>query len=114
MFGTQRCNHHQGATSSFRDAVINANNSLVYGRFDNVDIHVQKPTTTSCETDFTHLTLEGTHEASDAVRLRGLVSYSEAKHDNPVLTTLLFDRADVEAHVYDFRGNDRLPVIILR
>lgn len=93
-----------------RDAVIDANNSLVYGRFDNVDIR-SEARFDELETDFTHLTLEGTHEFSDVVRLRGLVGYSEAEHDNPVQTTLLFDRADVDGYVYDFRGNDRLPVI---
>ena len=40
-----------------------------------------------------------------------LVGYSEAEHDNPVQTTLLFDRADVDGYSYDYRGNSRLPVI---
>ncbi|MBL8267175.1 TonB-dependent receptor, partial [Steroidobacter sp.] len=36
---------------------------------------------------------------------------SEAEHDNPVQTTLLFDRTDVDGYTYDFRGNSRLPLI---
>jgi TonB-dependent receptor len=93
-----------------RNAVIDSSNSLVYGVFDNVDIR-SEARFDELETDFTHLTLEGTHEFSDSVRFRGLVGYSEAEHDNPVQTTLLFDRADVDGYSYDFRGNNRLPVI---
>jgi iron complex outermembrane receptor protein len=93
-----------------RDAVIDSSNSLVYGVFDNVDIR-SEARYDELETDFTHVTLEGTHELSDSVRLRGLVGYSEAEHDNPVQTTLLFDRADVDGYSYDFRNNNRLPVI---
>ncbi|HEY5759371.1 MAG TPA: TonB-dependent receptor, partial [Steroidobacter sp.] len=93
-----------------RDAAIDSSNSIVYGVFDNVDIR-SEARFDELETDFTHLTLEGTHEFSDAVRFRGLVGYSEAEHDNPVQTTLLFDRADVDGYSYDFRGNNRLPVI---
>ena len=52
-----------------------------------------------------------THSFSDTLRVHGLVGYSEAEHDNPVQTTLLFDRADVDGYSYDFRGNSRLPVI---
>lgn len=93
-----------------RDAVIDSTNTLVYGVFDNVDIR-SEARHDELETDFTHLTLEGTHEFTDNVRLKGLVGYSEAEHDNPVQTTLLFDRADVDGYSYDFRGNSRLPVI---
>ena len=46
-----------------------------------------------------------------ALRLHALVGYSEAEHDNPIQTTLLFDRADVDGYSYDYRGNSRLPVI---
>jgi iron complex outermembrane recepter protein len=63
------------------------------------------------ETDFTHITLDGTHEFSDTFRLHALVGYSEAKHDNPVQTTLLFDRADVDGYSFDFRNDNRLPLI---
>lgn len=92
------------------DAVIDGSNTIVYGVFDNVDIR-SEARFDELETDFTHLTLDGEHSFSDSVRLHGLVGYSEAEHDNPVQTTLLFDRADVDGYSYDFRGNNRLPVI---
>lgn len=93
-----------------RAAQIDANNTLVYGVFDDVDIR-SEARFDELQTDFTHITLDGEHSFSDTVRLHGLVGYSEAEHDNPVQTTLLFDRADVDGYSYDFRGNNRLPVI---
>jgi iron complex outermembrane recepter protein len=93
-----------------RDAVIDNSNTLVYGVFDNVDIRSEQRHD-ELETDFTHLTLEGEHSFTDTLRVKGLVGYSEAQHDNPVQTTLLFDRLDVDGYSYDFRSNDRLPLI---
>lgn len=93
-----------------RDAFIDSSNTMVYGVFDDVDIR-SEARHDELETDFTHLTLEGTHEFNDRLRLRGLVGYSEAEHDNPIQTTLLFDKNDANGYVYDFRGNSRLPLI---
>lgn len=97
---------HGGNTSRRFDST----NTITYGVFDNVDIR-SEARVDELETDFTHITLDGEHSFSDTVRLHGLVGYSEAEHDNPVQTTLLFDRADVDGYTYDFRGNNRLPVI---
>lgn len=94
---------------SVRESVVDSTNTIVYGVFDNVDIR-SEARHDELETDFTHLTLEGAHEFNDRLRLKGLVGFSEAKHDNPVQTTLLFDKDDVMGYTYDFRGNDRLPL----
>lgn len=93
-----------------RDAVVDSSNTLVYGVFDDVDIR-SEARFDKLTTDFTHITLDGTHNFSDTVRLQALVGYSEAEHDNPIQTTLLFDRADVDGYTYDFRADNRLPVI---
>ena len=93
-----------------RDAVIDPSNTLVYGVFDNVDVR-SEARFDELETDFTHVTLDGAHSFSDTWRLHALVGYSEAKHDNPVQTTLLFDRADVDGYSFDYRGDNRLPLI---
>ena len=93
-----------------RNAVIDGTNTIVYGLFDDVDIR-SEARFDELETEFTHITLDATHDFSDAWHLHGLVGYSEAKHDNPIQTTLLFDRADVDGYSYDYRGNSRLPVI---
>ena len=92
------------------DAVIDSTNTIVYGIFNDVDIR-SEARFDELRTDFTHLTLDGSHEFSETLRLHALVGYSEAEHDNPIQTTLLFDRADVDGYSYDYRGNSRLPVI---
>jgi iron complex outermembrane recepter protein len=92
------------------DAVIDSTNTLVYGVFDDVDIR-SEARHDELRTDFTHITLDGSHEFSETLRLHALVGYSKAEHDNPIQTTLLFDRADVDGYSFDYRGNSRLPVI---
>ncbi|WP_217705175.1 TonB-dependent receptor [Peristeroidobacter soli] len=99
-----------GSNLSLVDSVVDANNTMVYGVFNDVDIR-SEARHDELETDFTHITLEGTHEFNDRLRVKGLVGYSEAEHDNPIQTTLLFDATDVDGYSYDFRGNNRLPVI---
>ena len=52
--------------------------------------------------------------ATNSPRRCGCTRWSairEAEHDNPIQTTLLFDRADVDGYSFDYRGNSRLPVI---
>jgi iron complex outermembrane receptor protein len=92
------------------DAVIDSTNTLVYGVFDNVDIR-SEARFDELRTDFTHVTLDGSHEFSEQLRLHALVGYSQAEHDNPIQTTLMFDRQDVDGYSFDYRGNSRLPVI---
>lgn len=92
------------------DAIIDSTNTLVYGVFDNVDIR-SEARFDELRTDFTHVTLDGSHEFSEKLRMHALVGYSQADHDNPVQTTLLFDRNDVDGYSFDYRGDSRLPVI---
>ena len=92
------------------DAVIDSTNTLVYGLFNGVDVR-SEARFDELRTDFSHFTLDGSHEFSDTLRLHALVGYSEADHDNPIQTTLLFDRNDVQGYSFDFRGDNRLPVI---
>jgi iron complex outermembrane receptor protein len=92
------------------DAVIDSTNTIVYGVFNDVDIR-SEARFDELETDFTHLTLDLAHSFSDTWRVHALAGYSDADHDNPVQTTLLFDRNDVDGYSWDYRGNSRLPVI---
>jgi iron complex outermembrane receptor protein len=93
-----------------RDAVIDENGTLLYGVFDNVDIR-SEARYDELETQFTHVTLDVSQQLGDRFKVHGLVGYSEANHRNPVQTTLLFDRNDVDGYVYDFRNDSRLPLI---
>ncbi len=91
-------------------AEIDGTNTLVYGVFQDVDIR-SEARFDELETDFTHITLDGAFQLSDSVKLSALVGFSEANHDNPVQTTLLFDAADVDGYSYDYRANSRVPLI---
>lgn len=95
---------------SVQDAVIDDNNTLVYGVFNNVDIRSENRFD-ELSTEFTHVTLDGAFEFTDRLRATALVGYSKADHDNPKQTTLLFDWLGVPQVTYDYRGNDRLPLI---
>jgi TonB-dependent receptor len=90
--------------------VIDSRNNLIAGTFNDVDIR-SEGRYDELETQFTQLTLALHHEINDSLRLNVLVGSSDSEHDNPVQTTLLFDRIDVDGYAYDYRGNDRLPLI---
>ena len=93
-----------------RNAVVDANGTLVYGVFDNVDIR-SEARYDELETQFTHLTLDLAQKLGDRFSVHGLVGYSEANHQNPIQTTLLFDRNDITGYTYDFRDSSRMPLI---
>jgi TonB-dependent receptor len=92
------------------DAAIDANNSLVYGVFNDVDIR-SEARHDELTTEFTQVSLEGKHSFSDAFNMRAQVGFAEANHDNPVQTTLLFDALNIDGYSYDYRANSRLPLI---
>lgn len=91
------------------DAEIDGN-SLVYGVFDNVDIRTESRFD-ELSTEFTQATFNLSHRFNDAVRLNVLAGHAESEHDNPVQTTLLFDANNIDGYVYDFRQDNRLPLI---
>ncbi|MCX7359267.1 MAG: TonB-dependent receptor [Alphaproteobacteria bacterium] len=85
-------------------------NSLVYGVFDDVDIRSEfRQDELATTLRQTSLTLE--HEFSDNLEGHLFVGRSESDHSNPMQTTLLWDRNNVDGYVYDFRGDNRLPLI---
>ncbi len=90
------------------DAEIDDTNTLVYGVFNDVDIR-SEARFDSLKTEFTQITLEGSHDFSDAFRASARVGFAEANHDNPTQTTLLFDANNVDGYTYDYRQNSRLP-----
>ncbi len=84
--------------------------ALVYGLFDDVDIRSEQRYD-ELTTEFTQFTLDGSHDFGNGLTLTALVGMAESKHDNPKQTTLLFDAFDIDGYVYDYRRNDRLPLI---
>jgi TonB-dependent receptor len=86
------------------------NGSLVYGQFNGVDVRSELRFD-QLSTEFTQLTLEVEHEFTDRLRFSGMAGFSESDHQNPIQTTLLFDADNIGGYVYDFRGDNRLPLI---
>jgi TonB-dependent receptor len=93
-----------------RDAQVDSNGTIVYGVFDNVDIR-SEARFDKLETQFTHVTLDLAQDLGERFKVHGLVGYSEANHQNPMQTTLLFDLANVAGYTYDFRNDNRIPLI---
>lgn len=92
-----------------QDAEIRGN-TLVYGQFDNVDVRSEfRFDRLSAQLAQTSLTVE--HDFTDNFRVEAFAGRSVAEHSNPVQTTLLWDHSDVDGYVYDYRGNNRLPII---
>jgi len=84
--------------------------TLVAGTFNDVDVRSEFRQD-QLETIFRQYSLLVEHEFSDDLRLSALVGSSEADHDNPIQTTLLWDRTDVDGYAYDYRADNRLPLI---
>jgi iron complex outermembrane receptor protein len=93
-----------------QDAVIDGNNSIVYGVFNNVDIRSEQRFD-ELETEFTQVSLDGTQKLTDKLSLNAYAGYAKSDHENPVQTTLLFDWNNSSSLTYDFRGNDRVPLL---
>lgn len=94
-------------------------NSLVYGVFRNC---ASSPGTTGTDirsearfdqltTEFNQYTLSGEHEITDGLTATFLMGRAESLHDNPVQTTILWDINNIPLFSYDYRGNNRLPVM---
>ncbi len=92
-----------------RDGVIE-NGALVYGLFDNVDIRSESRHD-EWNTVFTQIGLEGEHEFSDNFKLSGKIGTSSSKHENPIQTTIIMDKYNVDNYSYDYRGDPYKPVL---
>ncbi|MGN7839885.1 TonB-dependent receptor [Stenotrophomonas sp. 22385] len=90
-----------------KDGVIE-NNALVYGEFDNVDIRTENRHD-EWSTEFKQIALNGQHRFGDDFTLSGKVGISRSKHENPIQTTIIMDKYDVDGYSYDYRGNSRFP-----
>jgi iron complex outermembrane receptor protein len=93
-----------------RDSFVDSNGNMLYGKFDNVDVRSESRYD-ELSTQFTQVTLNFKHEFNDRFRMDALVGSSKSEHDNPIQTTLLFDKTDSQGYVYDYRENSNLPLI---
>ncbi|HSX58724.1 MAG TPA: TonB-dependent receptor [Tahibacter sp.] len=92
-----------------RDGAV-SNGNLVYGVFDDVDVRSESRYD-ELATTFEQANLNLDHEFSDSFRMNALVGHSRSDFDNPIQTTITLDRANTDGYSWDYRGNDRLPLI---
>jgi iron complex outermembrane receptor protein len=93
-----------------RAGQIDADGTLVYGLFDNVDIKAESRHD-ELETEFYAVTLSAEHQINDQWRISELLGYSHSDFNNPVQTTITLDSFNSDNYSWDFSGNDRLPAI---
>ena len=92
------------------DGEVDANGNLVYGVFNNVDVR-SEARYDELTTRFYQLVGNIRHEFSDTFNISGQLGRSSSEFDNPIQTTITMDRLNVQGYSYDYRGNNRLPVI---
>ncbi|HEY0052420.1 MAG TPA: TonB-dependent receptor, partial [Caulobacteraceae bacterium] len=92
-----------------RDAAV-ANNTLVYGVFDNVDLRSESRYD-ELTSEFTQQTLTLEHDFSDRFRVRGYLGQARSEFDNPIQTTVTLDRQNSANYSFDFRDNPNTPLI---
>ncbi|HEY9256015.1 MAG TPA: TonB-dependent receptor [Stenotrophomonas sp.] len=86
-----------------------ATGALLYGQFDNTDIRAEQRYD-EWNTVFKQLTLAGEHRFNDVFKINGQVGTSSSKHENPIQTTVIMDKLNVDGYSYDYRGDSRFPV----
>jgi iron complex outermembrane receptor protein len=92
------------------DGEIGSDGDLLYGVFNDVDVRSESRYD-ELETEFTSINLNLGHEFSDSFRVDALIGSAESKFDNPVQTTITLDRVDTDGYRWDYRDDDRLPLI---
>jgi TonB-dependent receptor len=91
-------------------AEVNDRGNLVYGVFDNVDVRSESRFD-ELTTEFAQYSLSLEQDITDRLKLNAMVGTSKSEFTNPVQTTVTFDIQNLDGYSWDYRGNDRLPVI---
>lgn len=91
-----------------RSGTVDANNNIISGTFDAVDLRVQARYD-ELKTDFYQLTGTLEQKFGDSLRFEGIVGYSRSEFRNPVQTTVTLDAANTNGFFYDF--STRFPTI---
>lgn len=91
-----------------RSGVVDANNNIISGSFDAVDLRTQARYD-ELTTDFYEITANLEQSFGDRLRFVGLAGYANSAFSNPVQTTITLDAANTNNFFYDF--STRFPTI---
>ncbi|CAN5426804.1 TonB-dependent receptor [soil metagenome] len=87
-----------------RDMMLDSNNTMQYGLFDNVDMRSEH-NRDEFSTDFGQWTLAGEHKFNEKFSLDGAVGYSYSDFDNFNDISTQIDRFNVDGYSIDIRPN---------
>jgi iron complex outermembrane recepter protein len=91
-------------------AEVDGRGNLVYGVFNNVDVRSESRFD-KLETTFKQLDFDFQTRLTDRLTFNAQAGLSKSEFRNPVQTTVTLDIQNVDGYSWDFRGNDREPVI---
>lgn len=91
-----------------RSGTVDADNNIVSGTFDAVDLRVQSRYD-ELKTDFYQVTGALDQKLGDSLKFGAILGYSRSEFRNPVQTTVTLDAANTNGFFYDF--STRFPTI---
>ena len=91
-----------------RSGVVDSNNNIISGTFDNVDLRTQARYD-KLVTDFYQVTASLDQKLGDTLKVGANVGYANSAFRNPVQTTVTIDAANTNGFFYDF--STRFPTI---
>jgi iron complex outermembrane recepter protein len=91
-------------------AEVDGHGNLVYGVFNNVDVRSESRFD-ELQTTFTQLDFDFQTRFTDKLSFNAQAGLSKSEFRNPVQTTVTLDVQNADGYSWDFRGNDRKPVI---
>jgi TonB-dependent receptor len=94
-----------------RDMILDQNNTMVFGLFDNVDMRSEH-NRDAFTTDFTQWTLTVDHKVGDRLKLNGVLGYSASDFDNFNDLSTQIDRFNVDGYSIDMRAEGQLKPAI--
>lgn len=93
------------------DSVVDGRGNMVYGLFNGVDVR-SEARYDELETKFTQFNFYADHELTDEFTLNFQAGRAKSEFENPIQTTITLDRLNADGYSWDYRGDDRLPVIV--
>lgn len=94
-----------------RDYAVDPEKNIIsYGVFDRVDVRSENGFDRN-ESRFTQISLNAHHQFSDKLRAQLKVGKSKSEANTPISIAYQFDALNVNGYTYDFRKNDRTPLI---
>lgn len=91
-----------------RDGVVDENNNIISGRFDNVDLRSQARYDV-LKTEFYQFTGSVDHQFTDRLKFSAMGGYASSEFSNPIQTTVTIDAINTGNFQYDFTS--RFPNI---